>query len=105
MWINKIVRKVRIGIRGAIYLNSKFKVSYFQLLRSFFSKDKLLAIPIKNLSVTTDIYRALYVSNVLWNIEKYGWKLCIDDVSDDLVIYENKQKGMKIYSRIDDALG
>jgi len=79
-------------------------VSYFQIFKSFLREDNIITIPIKNSSVNTDIRAALYVSNALWNIEKHGWKLNINNSSDDLVIYENKQKGVKIYSRMDDAL-
>ena len=104
-WVNKIARIIKTGTKGAIYLHRRFGVNYFQLLRSLLSRDKKITIPIKDLSVNMDIRVALYISNSLWNIEKYGWKLNINNVNDDLVIYENNQKGIKIYSRIDDALG
>jgi len=32
----------------------------------------MIFVPIRNLSVNTDIHVALYVSNALWNIKKRG---------------------------------
>jgi len=49
-----------------------------------------------------DIYKAYYFAKILRNIEDHGWKI-VDSVN-NLVAYENKQKGLKFYSRIDDIL-
>jgi len=49
-----------------------------------------------------DIYKAYYFAGILRNIEDHEWKI-VDSIN-NLVVYENKQKGIKLYSRIDDIL-
>ena len=87
-------------IRGAILLHKELNVDYYQLLIGYFKKDKAITIHIKNLSVTMNIYQALLFASTLRNIKKYGWEIA--DTTNNLLIYKNKQKGIKLYSRIDD---
>ena len=50
-----------------------------------------------------DIGKAIIFAKTLRNIENYGWRI-VDSIN-NLVVYENKQKGIiKIYSRIADNL-
>jgi len=97
-----LIYKVKIGIRGAISLHKQFGVSYYQLLKSLLSKDKTITIRFKNLPFSMSIYVGLTIGDSLWNAEKAGWEIV--DVANDLVAYENKQKGIKLYSSIDDHL-
>jgi len=44
-----------------------------------------------------------YIKSFLFlNIENYGWRIA--DTINDLVVYENKQNAIKLYSRIADNL-
>ena len=95
-----LIDKVRSGIRGAISLHKEFGVSYFQLLRSLFKKDKTVTIHIRDLTTIMNIRKSLLFGYYLWNIEKYGWKIVNN--ANGLVIYENRQKGIKLFSRIND---
>jgi len=88
-------------VRIANLLHKELGVSYFQFLRGY-TKGRVVTIRIKNSSVKMDIYKAYYFAKILRNIEDHGWKI-VDSVN-DLVVYENKQKGIKFYSRIDDIL-
>jgi len=97
-----LIYKVKIGIRGAVSLHRELGVSYFQLLRSLLSKNKTVVIRFKNLPLTMSIYDGLIIGDSLWNAKKVGWEIV--DVINNLVVYENKQKGIKLYSSIDDHL-
>jgi len=94
--------KVRVGIKGAISLHKEFGVSYFQLLRSLLSKNKKITVKFKGMPLTMGIYDGLIIGDSLWNAKKAGWEIV--DVVNDLVVYENRQKGIKLYSSIDDHL-
>mgnify|MGYP001772513310 CR=1 FL=1 len=94
--------KIRVGIRGAILLHREFGVSYFNILKSLLKKDKTITIHVKNVSITKNIYEALYITKSLQNIEKNNWR--ISNVVSNLVIYENKQRGIKLYTRTDNSL-
>jgi len=89
-------------IRMASLLHKELGISYFQFLRGYFTKGRVVTIRIKNSSVKMDIYKAYYLAKILKNIEDHGWKII--DSANNLVVYENKQKGLKFYSRIDDIL-
>lgn len=95
-----MIRKIIASIKGAILLHNQFGVSYSQILKSFFTKDKTVTLRIGNLIFTKNVRRALYIARSLINIEKHGWK--ITGTTDDLVIFENKS--IKLYSRIDDDI-
>ena len=89
-------------IRAAILLHRELGVSYFQLLKWYFKRDNnMVTIHIKNVSINMDISVASAFATSLNNIKKYGWRLV--DVSNNLAIYENVQKGIRLYSRIDDG--
>jgi len=88
-------------VRMANLLHKELGVSYFQFLRGY-TKSRVITISIKNSSVKMDIYKAYYFAKILRNIEGHGWKI-VDSVN-NLVVYKNKQKGIKFYSRIDDIL-
>jgi len=62
--------KIRVGIRGVILLHGEFGVSYFNILKSLLKKNKTITIHIKNISITKNIYEALYITKSLWNIEE-----------------------------------
>jgi len=51
---------------------------------------------------TINIYNASLFTETLRHIEKYGWGIADINITNNLLIYENKQKGIKLYSRIDD---
>jgi len=97
-----LIYKIKIGINGIISLHNEFGVSYFQLLRSLLSKNNTIAIQFKDLPFTISIYDGLIIGDSLLNAKKSGWKIA--DISKDLVVYENKQRGLKLYSSIDDLL-
>jgi len=59
MWINKIIRRVGIEIKGEIYLHRRFGVSYFQIFKSLLMKNNIITVPIKNLSVDTALQKSL----------------------------------------------
>jgi len=88
-------------VRMASLLHKELGVGYFQFLRGY-TKGRVVTIRIKNSSVKMDIYKAYYFAKILRNIEDHGWKII--DSANNLVVYENKQKGFKFYSRIDDIL-
>jgi len=87
-------------IRAAILLHRELGVDYFQLLRKYFKKDKIITIYIKNLPVTMDISKALLFNVTLRNIKEHGWSIA--DIINDILVFEDKQKSIKLYSSIDD---
>jgi len=89
-------------IKIATLLHEEFGVSYLQFLRGTLTKDDIVTIHIKDLSVNMDIYKAYYFAKTLRNVENHGWRIV--DTINNLVIFENKQNGIKFYSRIDDCL-
>ena len=89
-------------IRIANLLHKELGVSYFQFLRSYFTKGRVVTLRVKSSSVKMDIYKAYYFAKILRNIENHGWEI-VDSIG-NLVVYENKQKGIKLYSRIDDII-
>jgi len=95
-----LIDKIRNGIKSAIFLHKEFGVSYFQLLRSLLKKNKTITIHIRELTTVMDINKSLFLGYYLWNIKKYGWKIV--STTNGLVVYENRQKGIRLYSRIDD---
>jgi len=87
-------------IKAAILLHRELRVSYFKLLKWYFKKDNnMVTIHIKNISTDMDICEALIFVTSLNNIKKYGWRIV--DVSNNLVLYENGKKGIKLNARID----
>ena len=88
-------------IRGAILLHRELGIGYFQLLRGYLKKDKIITVNIKNLAVNMEIHKALMYASGLRNIRKDGWEIV--DIINNLIVYENRQKGIKLYSRIEDC--
>jgi len=88
-------------VRIANLLHKELGVSYFQLLKEYLTKDNTVTIHIKGLSINMDFGRAYQYAKTLRNIENHGWEIV--DTINNLVVYENKQNGIKLYSRITDT--
>jgi len=97
-----LLNKIKENIRIAILIHKELGVNYFQLLREYLKKDGIVTVNIENLSFDIDVARAIAYANIFKNIRKHGWK--ITNVVNNLTIFENKQKSIRLRTVTDDAL-
>ena len=89
-------------IKVANLLHKELGVSYFQLLKRYFTKNDTVTIHIKNFSVQMDLSKAMVYANIFRNIRKHGWRIA--NIVDNLAVFENTQKGIKLQTLVDDSL-